>query len=70
MDVVGRTRNLYGVVHVGDYASHSYDFNKVWLLSEQNVAMAGGGGGNTADPGNKNPGSSSYLLLPDAHSGG
>ena len=51
MDVVGRTRNLYGVAHVGDYASHTYDFNKVWLVSKQNVTMAAGGGGNTADPG-------------------
>ena len=59
VDVVGRTRNLDGVVHVGDHASHTYDLNRVWLLSKQNVAMAGGGGGNPAD------GRETWQLMPD-----
>ena len=59
MDVVGRTRNLYGVIHVGDHAFHAYDLNRVWLLSKQNVAMAGSGGGNPAD------GRETWQLRPD-----
>ena len=34
-------------------------FDRVWLLSKQNVAMAGGGGGNPAD------GRETWQLRPD-----